>query len=186
MGIRQIFKAFCFGFAVICSLAALTYGYLNKDQIVKVCFGNKDLPDLKNAKILRWSDPLTWGGTIPKSGAYVVVPADKTILLDISPPNLKTLEIAGVLIFSDDNIKLSVKNILLTGVLQIGSPEKFYTHQAEINLIGKDSRFLLQGGRLALFGIKDVDQRSPASMYTHWGFANFKNIILKKDENSEL
>ena len=169
---------------VICSFTVLSYVYLKKDQIVNVCFGNKDLPDLKNAKILRWSDPLTWGGTLPEAGAYIVIPADQTIVLDVPPPELKTLEIAGVLVFSDQDIKLSVKNLLLTGVLQIGSPEKTYTHQAEINLVGKDSRFLLQGGRLALFGIKDSDSRSPASLYTHWGFTNFKNIILKKNENN--
>lgn len=181
---RRIFKFFLVSTFVSCSFGALSYAYFQKDQITKICFGNKDLPDLKNAKILRWSDPLTWGGTLPELGAHIVVPADKTILLDVSPPELKTLEIAGVLIFSDQNIKLSVKNLLLTGVLQIGSPEKSYTYQAEINLAGKDSRFLLQGGRFAIFGIKDTDQRSPASLYTRWGFDNFKNIILKKNENN--
>ena len=181
---RRLLKLIFVSFAVICSCALLSYAYLKKDQIVKVCFGNKDLPDLKNAKILRWSDPATWGGTLPEVGAYIVVPADKTILLDTAPPELKTLEIAGVLIFADQDLKLSVKNLLLTGVLQIGSPEKFYTHQAEISLVGKDSRFLLQGGRLAIFGIKETNQRSPASLYTHWGFANFKNIILRQNESN--
>ena len=184
MGKKRIFKYLYVGVIVICSFAGLSYVYLKKDQIVNVCFGNKDLPDLKNAKILLWSDPLTWGGTLPEKGAYIVVPSGKTILLDMNPPDLKTLEIAGVLIFSEQNIKLSVKNLLLTGVLQIGTPDKVYSHQAEINLIGKDSRFLLQGGRLAIFGIKDTDSRSPASIYTHWGFANFKNIILKINENN--
>ena len=179
MSKKRIFKFLC-----VCFITIFSYAYLKKDQIIKVCFGNKDLPDLKNAKILRWSDPVTWGGTLPEAGAYIVIPVGKTILLDTNPSELKTLEIAGVLIFSDQNINLSVKNIILTGVLQIGSPEKIYTHHAEINLVGKDSRFLLQGGRLAIFGIKDIDQRSQASLYSHWGFANFKNIILKKNENN--
>ena len=177
---KRIFKLFVVSFSVIFSIAGFTYAYLKKDQIVEVCFGNKDLPDLKNAKILLWSDPLTWGGSLPEKGDYIVIPSGKIIVLDTNPPELKTLEIAGVLMFSEKNIKLAVENLLLTGVLQIGSPEKVYTHEAEINLIGKNSWFLLQGGRFAIFGIENTNSISPASLYTHWGFANFKNIILKK------
>ncbi len=165
-------------------LGIFSFAYFKKDEISNLCFGNKDLPDLKNVELRRWSESTTWGGTIPEFGSHIVVPAGKTVLLDINPPELKTLEIAGTLVFADQNIKLSVKNLLLTGVLQIGSPDKPYIYQAEINLVGKESRFLLQGGRFALFGIKDTDQRSPASLYTTWGFANFKNIILKKNETN--
>lgn len=173
---NNLFKHFLILVAVA---GGANYAYLNKEQIAEVCFGNKDLPELSNAKILLWSDPKTWGGGMPEENTVIVIPPGKTILLDISPPKLKSLEVVGTLIFADKDIKLSMKSLLLTGVIQIGSPNKAFVHNAEINLIGDDSKFLLQGGRLALFGIKDA-ARSPSSSNSNWGFANFDNIILQR------
>src|SRR4051812_27079581 len=36
----------------------------------------------------RWSDPATWGGTVPQATTKVVIPEGKTVVLDIDTPNL--------------------------------------------------------------------------------------------------
>ena len=173
---KNIFKSVSFLF-----LGLIGYFVFSKNNVImQVCFGNKDLPNLSQSQILRWSDPKTWGGKIPQAGAHIVIPSGKTIILDISPPELASLEVVGVLIFGDLDIKLSTQILLLTGVLQVGSPEKKYTHKAEFILKGVDSKFLLQGGRFALFGIKYESDRGPANAV--WGFSEYKNITMKKSE----
>ena len=168
-------------------VVVVTLGYfvfLKKNEIIEVCIGNRDLPNLNHVKILKWSDIETWGGKLPSSGAHIVVPAGKTILLDVSPPELASLEINGVLVFGDVDIRLSTRTLLLTGVLQVGSPNKPYAHIASIILNGTESKFLLQGGRLALFGLKaEPNHREPAdTIQNMWGFSQFRNISLKKIE----
>ena len=39
-----------------------------------------------------WSDPATWGGELPRSGADVVILPEQKILLDVSPPDLGSPE----------------------------------------------------------------------------------------------
>src|SRR5215472_12835318 len=48
---------------------------------------------------MKWSDPVTWNGHLPVAGGDVTIPAGKTVLLDVSPPALKSLTIQGTLIF---------------------------------------------------------------------------------------
>jgi G8 domain-containing protein len=46
-------------------------------------------------KVWRWSDPATWGGRAPKAGAAVTIPKSRRVLLDVSPPPLKSLKVEG-------------------------------------------------------------------------------------------
>src|SRR5215469_13778529 len=48
---------------------------------------------------MKWSNPVTWNGHLPAAGGDVTIPAGKTVLLDVSPPALKSLTIQGTLIF---------------------------------------------------------------------------------------
>lgn len=59
---------------------------------------------------MRFSDEVTWGGDIPPiEGDFVVVPEGKTLLMDITPPELHTIIVEGTLIFEDvKDLELSV------------------------------------------------------------------------------
>ena len=112
---------------------------------------------------LRWSDPNTWRGTVPKAGADVVIPAGLTIVLDVSPPPLGRLEILGTLQFDNKDIQLTAASMEVDagGVLQIGAPSAPYMNKAILTLNGAPeavnngvSRGLnvKNGGTLALYG----------------------------------
>ena len=66
----------------VIAVSVATYVYFNQKQVIEACFGNKDLPNLADAKILPWSDPKTWGGSLPAENSVIVIPPGKTILLN--------------------------------------------------------------------------------------------------------
>jgi hypothetical protein len=113
----------------------------------------------------RWSDAATWGGSVPQAGQAVVVPVGKTVLMDVSPPALKSLQIDGTLIFDNKDLALSAGWIMLhgDGILRIGSEQQPFRNKATITLTATDSNenvmdmgtrgILLMGGALELYGV---------------------------------
>jgi cell surface hyaluronidase len=111
----------------------------------------------------KWSDPKTWGGTVPVSGANLTIPTGKQVLLDTSV-SLGALEIAGELRFDNTNIELRAKSIMVHGgKLQIGSSLAPFTKRATITLLGQDTGGdvmgmgekvlgVMMGGSLELYG----------------------------------
>ena len=86
---------------------------------------------------VRWSEPSTWpGNTLPTAGTDVVVPADKKILLDTTPPDLNSLTINGSLMFDSKDLALTAKYIMVYGQMLIGSESSPYTHRAIITIDG--------------------------------------------------
>lgn len=71
----------------------------------------------------RWSKPATWGGTVPVAGASVIVPAGKTIALDVSPPALKSLQVDGRLVVCRRDTQLTAGWIVVRGLLQAGTAD---------------------------------------------------------------
>src|SRR4051812_15572613 len=54
------------------------------------------------AKATRWSDKATWPNhKVPVAGDKVTIPADKSVILDVSPPVLGNITIMGKLSFAD-------------------------------------------------------------------------------------
>src|SRR5690606_27146594 len=88
------------------------------------------------AQEARWSDPATWpSGRVPAAGDAVVIDSGKQVVLDVSPPTLRSLTINGKLRFADDrDLELSTDWILLHGDLQLGSPESLHTSNATTTL----------------------------------------------------
>ena len=85
----------------------------------------------------RWSEAATWpDGAVPAAGAAVTIPADKAVLLDVSPPPLASLRIDGSLVFDDQDLALTSSSILVAGTLRIGTSGSPYTHAAVITLTG--------------------------------------------------
>src|SRR5690606_35620263 len=51
-----------------------------------------------------WSDPATWrNGRVPSEGEAVVIDRDREVVLDVSPPPLRSLTINGKLSFANDS-----------------------------------------------------------------------------------
>ena len=109
----------------------------------------------------KWSDPLTWGGTVPAIGSNVTIPANKAILLDKNI-SVKNLTILGKLEFADQNLELNAASIMLHGTLRVGSSIKPFTKKATITLtetntasdnMGMGARgILVMSGTLELYG----------------------------------
>jgi hypothetical protein len=111
-----------------------------------------------------WSDSSTWSGrAVPKAGSKVVIRPGVQVVLDVSPPALNGLTIAGKLSFADkSDLALSTEWIMVHGELQIGTEDRPYQHKATITLTDNvkgeqlmgmgDRGIMLSGGTLNLHG----------------------------------
>ena len=87
--------------------------------------------------VARWSDPTVWpGGVVPGAGGEVTVPAGRTIVLDVSPPALRSLTIEGTLEFDRKDLNLTADWIAVRGALRVGTEAQPYTNKAVITLVG--------------------------------------------------
>ena len=118
----------------------------------------------------RWSDPRSWpDGKVPAAGDAVTIGKDQNLVLDVSPPALRSLTIKGRLGFSDArDLALETEWIYLAGgELDIGSEAHPHTRNAVITLTDKvkdenintmgDRGILLLNGTLNLHG----DRKNP-------------------------
>ena len=106
-----------------------------------------------------WSDPVTWGGSLPEAGAAVTIPVGRTVVLDIDTPPLTGLTIHGSLIFANQDINLTSDWVMVHGALRIGSETIPYTDKAVITLTGDNPAensttrgIMVSGGELELHG----------------------------------
>ncbi len=111
-----------------------------------------------------WSDPATWpNGQVPGEGDAVSITRNMDVVLDVSPPTLRSLTVDGTLTFSNDvDIELQTDWILLHGELHIGSEDQPHTRNATITLVDNvpgenvmamgDRGILIMGGTLSLHG----------------------------------
>src|SRR5690606_37667615 len=106
-------------------------------------------------------------GKVPGAGDAVKIGRDMNVLLDVSPPALRSLTINGTLSFSNDrDIALETEWIYVPGgELAIGSEAQPYTHTAtitltdtvpdeDINTMG-DRGIMLMRGTLSLHGNRE-------------------------------
>ncbi len=102
----------------------------------------------------KWSDPNAWGGKVPAAGATVTIPANKYIVLDVSPPALKGLQIDGGLVFDDKDLELTSNWVMVhgSGRLEVGRTDKPFTKRATITLTGTDTGENVMGMGTKLLG----------------------------------
>jgi cell migration-inducing and hyaluronan-binding protein len=102
----------------------------------------------------KWSDPNAWGGAVPAAGATVTIPANKYIVLDVSPPALKGLQIDGALVFDDKDLELTSNWVMVHGAgrLEVGRTDKPFTKRATITLTGTDTGENVMGMGTKLLG----------------------------------
>src|SRR5262249_54356196 len=89
------------------------------------------------AKPTPWSSPASWpDGKVPRAGDAVTIGKDRNIVLDVTPPALRSLTIEGKLSFSNDkDLGLTTEWIYLPGgELDIGSEAQPHTAKATITL----------------------------------------------------
>ena len=111
-----------------------------------------------------WSDPATWpSGHVPAEGEAVTIDTGMDVVLDVSPPTLRSLTINGKLRFaSDKDLELTTDWIMLHGELQAGTEAVPHTRKATITLVDNvpgentnamgDRGIMLMGGTLNLHG----------------------------------
>ncbi|RDI96568.1 transmembrane domain-containing protein [Meiothermus sp. QL-1] len=86
-----------------------------------------------------WSDPRTWpSGQVPRAHEVVNIPRDLGVVLDVSPPPLKGLNIYGVLRFDRKDLELRADWIMVHGRLEVGTPQDPFRHRAIITLTGNN------------------------------------------------
>jgi cell migration-inducing and hyaluronan-binding protein len=115
-------------------------------------------------KQTRWSDPATWPDRkVPAKGDAVTISKDMNVVLDVSPPALRSLTLDGKLSFANTrDLELTTEWILLHGELQIGSETSPHTRKATITLTNDvpgedimtmgDRGIMIMGGTLSLHG----------------------------------
>src|SRR5271170_253522 len=122
------------------------------------------------ASAKRWSDPATWPDKkVPTKDAVVTIEKDMNVVLDVSPPPLRSLTINGKLSFADDkDLELTTEWIMVHGELEIGTEARPHTRKATITLTDNvkdedisgvggtndrsDRGIVLMGGTLNLHG----------------------------------
>ena len=72
---------------------------------------------------------------MPPAGAAIVIPADRTVVLDQNV-ELGSLVINGALVFADKDLSLSATSILVRGRLTVGTAASPYTRRGTITLTG--------------------------------------------------
>lgn len=145
------------------NISILSYD-ISKTVICKgVSSKNVVIPEL-------WSNPATWSGSIPVAGAMVVIPSNKHIILDVSPPALSGLTIEGVLEFAPQNLNLTSQWIMVMGRLKIGSVTAPFAQKATITLNGTDMNYSEMGmgnrGLMIMGGILELHGTPPTKTWT--------------------
>ncbi len=69
----------------------------------------------------------------------MIVPAGKTVRLDVSTPALNRLTIDGTLAVADSDISLTAHEVYVNGTLRAGSEAAHFSHQFTLTLTGGDS-----------------------------------------------
>jgi cell migration-inducing and hyaluronan-binding protein len=118
----------------------------------------------------RWSDPATWPDKkVPAKDAVVVIEKDLNVILDVSPPALRSVTINGTLSFADNkDLELTTEWVMVHGELEIGTEARPHTRKATITLTDNvkdedmsgvggtsdrsDRGIMVMGGTLSLHG----------------------------------
>ena len=110
-------------------------------------------------RTVRWSDPSAWPNRkVPAAGDAVTIARDVDMVLDVSPPALRSLTVNGKLTFADErDLALTTEWIYLPGgELQIGTEAAPFRHNATITLTdtvkGEDVNTMGDRGIMVLNG----------------------------------
>lgn len=117
-----------------------------------------------NTTLKYWSDPTTWGGELPSDDEDVVI--DDYIVLDMDTPPLGELTINGTLVFERQDIHLTADNILVNGLLQIGSEAQPFEQIATITLTGTNNTNSASDRGIMVMGNLELHGATPDVLWT--------------------
>ena len=92
--------------------------------------------------LVNWHDPSTWGGSIPKNGQDITIPAGKNVLIascSIDPSfvfGTITIPAGASLVFGDAPINISAKGFNVQGSFLAGSPTCRLRNHIQVTLFG--------------------------------------------------
>jgi hypothetical protein len=115
-----------------------------------------------------WSNPASWpSGQVPVANSDVVIPAGRNIVLDVSPPALKSLIVdGGKFVWGNFNNLEVVTGALIAkngGEIWVGSEDCLFTKKAYITLTGSSSSPTIAGG----FGNKVLGVGAKGTLELH-------------------
>ena len=87
-----------------------------------------------------WSNPATWGGTVPATGAHVHIPSTLAVTLDVDPAPLGSIMVEGTLRVAARNTQVRAGWILVTGSsgrLEIGTESTPFANTFDLTLDGQ-------------------------------------------------
>ena len=111
-----------------------------------------------------WSNPATWGGTLPGPDSGVTIPAGKTVTLD-AQVSVRNITVMGTLLCADKDLKIAANWVMVhaPGKLECGTAARPFTKRLEIvlnakdeteNVMGMGTKFLgAMGGTIELQGL---------------------------------
>ncbi len=122
-------------------------------------------PSVQDAR--PWSDPATWGGTLPSPGDVVTIPADRAVLLDVQPPTLQGIDVQGTLTVADVPMTITVGWITVGGHLAIGTPAAPLTADVTVVMSPQTGHTGHTGqGAITGMGLIDIHGTPPAVTWT--------------------
>jgi hypothetical protein len=115
-----------------------------------------------------WSDPATWGGSVPSATSSVTISAGKTVTIDANV-NVREINVFGALTVADKDLEIKANFIMVhgPGVFQVSKNGAPFTKRLTITLkgaatsddtMGMGAKFLgaMAGGKLEIIGEKRV------------------------------
>lgn len=106
-------------------------------------------PFVTTSTLNAWSNPATWGGTLPTAGSAVTISAGQTVVLDCTTNVIGQLTISGTLqvdAASDFWLRCTGVAITSTGKFICGTSSSRYARNGRISLTGTESNLLSNFG----------------------------------------
>ncbi|HEV3011972.1 MAG TPA: G8 domain-containing protein, partial [Actinomycetota bacterium] len=141
----------------------------------------------KGPTVWRWSDPAAWGGKPPRAGSAVTIPRGRRVLLDVSPPPLKSLKVDGVLGFADKRLDLKANWIMVHGRLTAGTAKRPLRSQVTITLTDRNPANDVMGMGPNVLGVMGGTVELHGQARTSWlrlaetAAAGSRRLVLERD-----
>ncbi|XP_063297715.1 fibrocystin [Pelobates fuscus] len=175
-------------------LRTLTYLVAGENQVrVTLTAGGGTVtptavPSARPHPVLKWSFPASWEGvgkgwggynsTTPQAGNDVIILPNRTIVVDISLPSLRSLYVLGTLEFPPHSSNvLNVSCILIAGgELRVGTAQRPLARDQKLQILLRSSEEIhcdrldglnISSGVIGVFGTLQIYSAYPSKTWTH-------------------
>lgn len=132
-----------FFFFILFSISTILVAQSASENLSFICQDNTS-PELFKL----WSDPATWvSGKVPQKNEDITILKDAHILMDISPPPLGEVTVAGKLTFAERDLELSLEQLYVKGTVCIGTEGETRAKPITLTLTGERENSSTVGNR---------------------------------------